>query len=97
VSDSGTFAVPAIAPGKTVVVSLAMPRVGQWTVLTAHATYTPPATVDGTALKPVTREVTIFAFPWLNTGVAVSVAGVAIAVALKPSLFALLARAVTRT
>jgi hypothetical protein len=75
VSDTGTFTVEPIKPGQTVRVQRELEHVGQWTVLTAHARYTPPGSVDGITLKALVREVTIFAFPWL--GAAGVVAGCA--------------------
>ncbi len=41
--------------------------------MTAHATLTPPKTVDGTELSPLTRDATVFAPPWL-IGVGIAVA-----------------------
>jgi hypothetical protein len=79
VSDTGTFAVPPIKPGATVRVERVLENVGQWTVLTAHARYTPPGSVDGIVLKSLVREVTIFAFPWLGAaGVVLGCTGFAI-------------------
>ncbi len=66
VSDTGTFTVAPIKPGQTVRVQRELENVGQWTVLTAHARYTPPGSVDGITLKALVREVAIFAFPWLG-------------------------------
>ncbi len=80
VSDTGTFAVDPIKPGTTVRVQRVLENVGQWTVLTAHARYTPPGSVDGILLKSLVREVTIFAFPWLGAaGVVVGCTGFAVA------------------
>ena len=66
ISDTGTFTVDPIKPGATVRVQRVLENVGQWTVLTAHARYTPPGSVDGIRLRSLVRDVTIFAFPWLG-------------------------------
>lgn len=54
-----------LKPGETRVVSAELPGTGQWTVLTAHVTLTPPETVDGNTLTPVTRDATLLIAPWL--------------------------------
>lgn len=56
--------ISALKPGESRVVSMRLPGAGQWTVLTAHATFTPPETVEDTALSPLTRDATVFALPW---------------------------------
>lgn len=63
--------VAALQPGETRVVSAELQNGGQWTLLSTHATLTPPETVDGTALTPVTRDALVFLFPWLIVLVAV--------------------------
>ncbi len=79
VSDTGTFTVEPIKPGATMRVRRELENVGQWTVLTAHARYTPPGSVDGITLKSLVREVSIFAFPWLGAaGLVVGCTGFAI-------------------
>jgi hypothetical protein len=50
--------------GESRVISADVPGIGQWPVLTAHATFRPPAEVDGTSLSPLTRDATVFVFPW---------------------------------
>lgn len=57
--------VAGLQPGETRVVSVDLHHGGQWTLLSAHATLTPPASVDGTALTPVTRDALVVLFPWL--------------------------------
>ncbi|MFG6475129.1 hypothetical protein ACFXP7_01950 [Microbacterium sp. P06] len=54
-----------LKPGETRTVGAELPGVGQWTVLSAHATLNPPESVNGTVLAPVTRDATVFALPWL--------------------------------
>lgn len=57
--------VSALQPGEVRVVSTRLHNAGQWGAINVHATITPPATVDGTALTPVTRDATVVVFPWL--------------------------------
>jgi hypothetical protein len=54
-----------LKPGEVRTVSAELPGVGQWTVITAHATFNPPETVDGAELSPLTRDTTVFSLPWL--------------------------------
>ncbi|CAH0207765.1 hypothetical protein SRABI128_01895 [Microbacterium sp. Bi128] len=63
--------VAALQPGETRVVSAELQHGGQWTLLSTHATLTPPDSVDGTALTPVTRDALVILFPWLIVVVAV--------------------------
>lgn len=55
-SDIPTTDVEALAPGETREITAQLPGPGQWTLFTAHATYTPPAAVDGVEMHPLTRE-----------------------------------------
>lgn len=57
--------VAALQPGETRVVSARLQHGGQWTLLSTHATLTPPESVDGTALTPVTRDTLVILFPWV--------------------------------
>ncbi|QOC24686.1 hypothetical protein [Microbacterium hominis] len=63
-------AVPALQPAEVRVVSTRLHGAGQWGLVDTHATVTPPATVDGTALTPVTRDALVFVFPWVSVLVA---------------------------
>lgn len=72
--------VSQLKAGESRVVSAELPGVGQWTVLTAHATFRPPAEVEGTSLSPLTRDVTVFVFPWMVAS-ALLLAGIAFGVA----------------
>lgn len=74
-SDTGRFPLPALKPGQTMLVERVLGNVGQWSVVTAHAKYFPPGSVDGIALKAAVRDVTIFAFPWLGTTSIVALLG----------------------
>ena len=62
--SSRTVTVRDLAAGESRVVEATLPGVGQWTALTTHMTFTPPAEVDGTKLVPVTRDAVIFVEPW---------------------------------
>lgn len=57
--------IAALQPGETRVVSAELHGAGQWTLLSGHVTLTPPDSVDGTALSPVTRDGLFLLFPWL--------------------------------
>lgn len=69
--DTVDVPVAALQPGETRVVSAELQHGGQWTLLSTHATLTPPDSVDGTALTPVTRDALVILFPWLIVVVAV--------------------------
>ena len=58
-----TVAVPKFQPHESRAVAVAIHGIGQWTVLTAHATFTPPARISG-PLSTVTRLTGVFAMPW---------------------------------
>jgi hypothetical protein len=62
--SSDTVKIADLKAGETRVVDAFLPGVGQWTLLTTHMTFTPPAEVDGVALVPVTRDAMAFAAPW---------------------------------
>lgn len=77
VADSGTVTAPTIRPGETAQLTQRLDGVGQWAFVTAHATLTPPATLDGHAMKPVLRDTLVFAFPWVGAASIVLLAGAA--------------------
>lgn len=84
---SGEIPVKDLRPGETVTVSRELTGVGQWTVVTAHAIVTPPATIDGAATKPALREATVFAFPWLGSvGAVLAATALAIVLALRAAV-----------
>ncbi|MDU0346419.1 hypothetical protein RWH44_11995 [Microbacterium sp. KSW2-29] len=58
-------AVTALQPGETRVVSARLQHGGQWTLLSTHVTVTPPDSVDGMTLTPVTRDALALMFPWV--------------------------------
>lgn len=57
--------VTALQPGESRVVSARLRHGGQWTLLSTHVTLTPPESVDGVALTPVTRDALTLLFPWV--------------------------------
>ncbi|SIS14946.1 hypothetical protein [Microbacterium sp. RURRCA19A] len=67
-------AITALHPGETRVVAASLHGAGQWTLLTGHVTLTPPESVDGTALAPVTRDGFFLLFPWLILSIVVVLA-----------------------
>lgn len=84
---SGEIPVKDLRPGETVTVSRELTGVGQWTLVTAHATVTPPATIDGVATKPALREATVFAFPWLGSvGAVLAATALAIVLAVRAAV-----------
>ncbi len=77
IADSGTITGPTIQPGKTAELTQRLDGVGQWAFVTAHATITPPAVLDGHTMKPVLRDTLVFAFPWVGAASIVLMAGAA--------------------
>jgi len=75
VSQREGISLSGLKPGKTRVISATLDGVGQWTVLRAHATLTPPSTVDGRPVKPITRDSFVFVPPWLTGSVSVLACG----------------------
>ena len=57
-------AVPDIKPGETRLVTATIRGVGQWGILTGHATFIPPKSLDQVTLTAVTRTGTIVYVPW---------------------------------
>ncbi|SFH79225.1 hypothetical protein SAMN05216274_11543 [Cryobacterium levicorallinum] len=53
-----------LEPGQTKTVSITLSDVGQWGVLNAHMTFTPPDTVNGAVLTPVTRDTLVILPPY---------------------------------
>lgn len=68
--------VTALKPGESRVVSAVLPGVGQWTFASAHMTLTPPATVAGVELQPLTRDVFVVLPPWFLLAL-IAIGGVA--------------------
>ncbi|WP_291037576.1 hypothetical protein [Herbiconiux sp.] len=68
-----------LKPQESKVVSATLTGVGQYTFATAHYTFTPPESVDGVALTPVTRDAFVVLPPWFLLGTA-ALAGLAFVV-----------------
>ena len=66
--------ITALQPGETRVVAATLSGAGQWTLVSAHVTFTPPETVDAAAATSVTRDALVLVFPWLIVLVAVAIA-----------------------
>lgn len=56
--------VPAVAPGEIREITVSIRGVGQWGILTGHATFVPPPWIDGIPLSAVTRTGSIAYLPW---------------------------------
>jgi hypothetical protein len=65
ISQVDDVEVVALEPGEKRTISATLPGVGQWTFVTVHARFTPPAQVDNAQLSPYTRDANVFAPPWL--------------------------------
>jgi hypothetical protein len=50
--------------GETRVISAQITGLAQWTMVSAHATFTPPQKLDGVTLSPLTRDTVIWFLPW---------------------------------
>lgn len=57
--------VDALEPGEKRTISATLTGVGQWTFVSAHTKFTPPAQVDNAELSSFTRDANVFAPPWL--------------------------------
>ncbi len=57
------ISVAGLASGETRTISASMIHVGQWPVLVAHVTITPPASVEKTQLVPLSRDGIVFTWP----------------------------------
>lgn len=71
---------PQLKAGESRVVSADLSGAGQWGLVTAHATFRPPAEVGGTTLSPLTRDTTVLVFPWLVALLLLAAAGAVIVV-----------------
>jgi hypothetical protein len=65
VSEVKGIQVAKLRPNETRELTVKMVGLGQWTVLHAHATLTPPKVVDGVTLTSVTRDSYVFVPPIL--------------------------------
>lgn len=59
----------ALKPGEIRTVRGTLAGLGQWTLLHAHATFTPPASIDGTKVAVVSRDSFIFVPPLVAGGI----------------------------
>lgn len=64
-----------LKPDESRIVEATLTGLGQWTFFTIHATFTPPDSVGGTALTPITRDGFLFVLPWLLLGLLILAAG----------------------
>ncbi|TFD68752.1 hypothetical protein [Cryobacterium ruanii] len=64
VAQSDDISVIELEAGQTKTLSVTLPDVGQWGILNAQMTFTPPDTVRGTVLTPVTRDTLIILPPY---------------------------------
>ena len=59
-----TIAVRGLNPGEIRTIRADIGGVGQWGALRAHVTVTPPATMSGVTLSPLTRDTWVVVPPW---------------------------------
>lgn len=71
---SDSIAVRGLAPGEIRTIGADIGGVGQWGVLKAHMTLTPPAQLRGVELAPLARERWVLAPPWYAIGLLVALA-----------------------
>lgn len=68
---SGEVTVTGLKPGEKRIVSAVVPGAGQWGIVNAHATITPPAQIDGVDTKKVQRDAMVVIPPLYLMGLAV--------------------------
>lgn len=68
---SGTVTVTGLKPGEKRIVSAVVPGAGQWGIVNAHATITPPAQIDGVDTKKVQRDAMVVIPPLYLMGLVV--------------------------
>ncbi|MDR6691622.1 hypothetical protein J2X55_002545 [Microbacterium sp. 1154] len=66
--------IAALQPGETRTVAATLSGAGQWTLVSAHVTFTPPETDDAASSTSVTRDALVLVFPWLLVLVAMATA-----------------------
>lgn len=69
--SADSIAVRGLKPGEVRTVGADVRGIGQWGVLRAHVTVTPPATLGGVTLQPLTRDRWLVVPPWYLVGVVV--------------------------
>ncbi|MWB97881.1 hypothetical protein [Agromyces seonyuensis] len=62
--DTASAEIAGLAGDEVRTIRLRTSGVGQWPIVNAFVTVTPPNQVEGTTLTPVTREASVFTFPW---------------------------------
>jgi hypothetical protein len=67
---SGQVTVTGLKPGEKRIVSAVVPGAGQWGIVNAHATITPPAQIDGVDTKKVQRDAMVVIPPLYLMGLA---------------------------
>lgn len=67
---SGQVTVTGLKPGEKRIVSAVVPGAGQWGIVNAHATITPPAQIDGVDAKKVQRDAMVVIPPLYLMGLA---------------------------
>lgn len=65
--------ITALQPGETRTVAATLSGAGQWTLVSAHVTFTSPETEDAAAATSVTRDALVLVFPWLIVLVAIAI------------------------
>lgn len=65
--------------GETRTVTATLTGVGQWSAYNTHVTLTPPASVDGTELAPMTRDALLLVPPYFVVLISALAAGLAVA------------------
>jgi hypothetical protein len=64
VSEVKGVKITDLKPGESRVVDATLGGIGQWTFVTAHATLTPPKSVEGVELDSITRDQFVVIPPW---------------------------------
>jgi len=76
VDDASLTGLPG---GETRTVTATLPGMGQWSAYNTHVTLTPPASVDGTELTPMTRDALLLVPPYFVLLISALGAGLAVA------------------
>ncbi len=67
VAEVSGVSIKGLAPGETRTIDVTMHGPGQWAVFGGHATITPPKSLGGTQMEPITRDTTVWLTPWFAT------------------------------
>lgn len=71
-SELAGIEVTALNPGETRTITARLSGPGQWAFHEAHATFTPPETIDGVETPPLTRESFLFVPPYFALAIALA-------------------------